>query len=927
MKAAAAILSAVALSCVSGAASPAGGLDALYAGFLSPPDECRPDIWLFCLGENTPDEVVTYDFEKLAGVGIGGVCVYGYGSTTRQAAYGHMALRGRPKLVAKLRWALREARRLNLELSICIGPAGCGNELTTPDNAQKKLVFSNGEVDGGGCVTIALPRSKVPDSPAGDDGLPKHWHDIGVYAIRVNAGVAAPETLLDVSRHFDATADALVWDAPPGRWKVVRVAWTPKMFGWVGSYIDPLSRAALDEHWANCVQPLIDAATPEERAAFKGVMCDSWEAGVVDWTQDFPDEFRRRRGYDVALALVARAGIGADVGGPERQATLVRDFDKTIGELFTENHYAYQCELAHRFGMVSESEACGPHQRQGDVRQMQGACDRCTGEFWMPSPHRQTPPQRFMLRDCATAAHVYGKAEVRAESFTTIGTHWAETPAMLKPCADRAFCDGLTHIVWHGMLMSDPPETLPGNTRRAGAYYSPKVTWFPYSAPLNRYLARCSWMLSQGRFAADCLVYVGEAVGVMAGLKTPADGLGPGYDYDFCPTDVLLSAKMVDGEIVLPSGMRYKTLFLSDKNPRSSRMLPLEMNRDACDDPVRHVLAPEARRKVDELKAAGATVFETRQEMEEWLRSGALPPDFAYSDVGSADPGRLVPDGDIDWIHRVLPEGDVYFVSNQSNGVRRIVAHFRTGRRGHGFHAEVWDAVTGERRAAESVWRSGRAQVVIELPPGGSVFAVFGNGMNSATSATPRAQGADGIELRDGWEVSFDARRGGPEKPVAFTTLYDWTASTNASIRFYSGTARYRISFDAPALAGRSATVDLGEVHDVAEAVLNGETLGVAWTPPFRVSGGRLRAVGNVLEVAVANRWANRLIYDAGLPEARRVTVTDANPYTMSDRPFPSGLQGPVRVASGPDGCGRRARFATRLGEAVPHESAGSTGF
>ena len=126
-----AMLSAFALACDSGADFQSSWQDALYAGFLTPPDECRPDIWLFRLGEDTPDEVVTYDFEKLAGVGIGGVCVYGYGNTTRSAAYGRMALKGRPKLVGKLRWALREAHRLNLDLSSCIGPAGCGNELTS----------------------------------------------------------------------------------------------------------------------------------------------------------------------------------------------------------------------------------------------------------------------------------------------------------------------------------------------------------------------------------------------------------------------------------------------------------------------------------------------------------------------------------------------------------------------------------------------------------------------------------------------------------------------------------------------------------------------------------------------------------------------------------------------------------------------------
>ena len=334
-------------------------------------------------------------------------------------------------------------------------------------------------------------------------------------------------------------------------------------------------------------------------------------------------------------------------------------------------------------------------------------------------------------------------------------------------------------------------------------------------------------------------------------------------------------------------------------------MLPLEMNRDACDDPVRHVLAPEARRKIDELKAAGATVFETRAEMAEWLKSAALPPDFAYADEGARGEGLLVPDGDIDWIHRTLPEGDVYFVSNQSARERRIRARFRIGARGRGFRAELWDAVTGRRRAAESVRQGDRTQVALSLPPGGSVFVVFRDGGDCA--AGREAVVGETIALDAKWQVSFDPRFGGPEGTIALASLFDWTASTTAAIRFYSGTARYRIAFDAPAFAGRSATIDLGEVHDVAKVVLNGETLGVAWTPPFRVSGGCLRAADNVLEVFVANRWANRLIYDAGLPEAQRVTVTDANPYVATDQLFPSGLLGPVLVGSTLD-AGERAR-------------------
>jgi len=762
----------------------------------------------------------------------------------------------------------------------------------SPDNAQKSLVFATADVDGGRKVLASLPKGKV-DMPRRcvwrrdrmDFDWPlRHWHDIRVMAVPIGEGGARADEMLDVSAHFDAATDTLEWDAPPGRWRIVRAAWVPLKLGWVDFYLDPLSREAFDEHWAHVVQPILDAATPEERSAFKGVMCDSWEAGEVGWTQKFPEEFRRRRGYDVWPALAAKAG--AEMSGRGR---LLRDFDETISELFAENHYAYQKEVANRHGLESEAEACGPHQSMGDMRRMQGRCDLMTGEFWMPCPHRPVPQQRFMLRDSATAAHVYGAGDVRAESFTTMGTHWQESPAMLKPCVDRAFCDGLTRVVWHGMLMSDPVDELPGATRRAGAYYSPKVTWFPQSGPLNQYFARCSWMLSRGRFAADCLLYMGDAFGLYIGLKTPGDALGPGYDYDVCPTELLLKARVENGEIVLPSGMRYKVLYLSDKNPKS--VDPRARSRQpTVHTPYAWQIPPEAHAKIGELEAAGATVLRTRAARDTWVAEGSVPPDFACD----------APEGSVDWIHRILPEGDAYFVSNQANRQMDFTAVFRQA----GFaRAELWDAVTGRRMPAEAERSAdGATGVRLDMPPYGSTFVVFLNDASAGKipKAQPEMPVSASVELSGDWSVSFDPKWGGPAAPVVFHSLTDWTLHENPGIRHYSGTAVYRKTFDAPRgyHAPSPATIDLGDLRDVAHVTLNGEAVGIAWTPPYAVMAPRLKEKGNVLEISVVNLWANRLIGDAALPPAERVANTgnSENPFKKDNALLPSGLYGPVRV-------------------------------
>ena len=84
----------------------------------------------------------------------------------------------------------------------------------------------------------------------------------------------------------------------------------------------------------------------------------------------------------------------------------------------------------------------------------------------------------------------------------------------------------------------------------------------------------------------------------------------------------------------------------------------------------------------------------------------------------------------------------------------------------------------------------------------------------------------------------------------------------------------------------------------MAHVTLNGQPLGVAWTPPYAVTAPRLKATGNVLEIAVVNLWANRLIGDAALPPAERIANlhTSENPF-KKDRPLlPSGLYGPVTI-------------------------------
>jgi hypothetical protein len=251
----------------------------------------------------------------------------------------------------------------------------------------------------------------------------------------------------------------------------------------------------------------------------------------------------------------------------------------------------------------------------------------------------------------------------------------------------------------------------------------------------------------------------------------------------------------------------------------------------------------------------------------------------------------------IDWIHRTGCATDIYFVSNQRAEAARFTAVFRQ----KPCSVELWDAVTGARTPVpcEATADRRRVRVGLDLAAGGSVFVVFNKGVSrSCATADAQERVPSRFTLDGPWSVSFDPKWGGPEQSVTFPALTDWTTHADLGIRYYSGTAVYRKTFDAPTdfPADASVTIDLGALRDIAQVTLNGQDLGIAWTPPFAVTAPRLKEKGNVLEISVVNLWANRLIRDAALPPTEQLTKTDKNPFRKDHALFPSGLYGPVSI-------------------------------
>jgi beta-galactosidase/beta-glucuronidase len=195
----------------------------------------------------------------------------------------------------------------------------------------------------------------------------------------------------------------------------------------------------------------------------------------------------------------------------------------------------------------------------------------------------------------------------------------------------------------------------------------------------------------------------------------------------------------------------------------------------------------------------------------------------------------------------------------------------------------------------------GRTIVPLQFAPYGSWFVVFRHAAPAGAAGTAlrnSLQLKPIYEIPGPWKVQFDPKWGGPES-AEFPQLISWTDRPEDGIRFYSGTATYRKTFDLPdtVSAGGRVFLDLGDVRQLAEVRLNGKNLGVIWAFPFRVEvTGVLKPKDNQLEIDVVNFWPNRVIGDQSLPPEKRFTKTNIRKLTKDTPLVPSGLLGPVRM-------------------------------
>jgi hypothetical protein len=223
-------------------------------------------------------------------------------------------------------------------------------------------------------------------------------------------------------------------------------------------------------------------------------------------------------------------------------------------------------------------------------------------------------------------------------------------------------------------------------------------------------------------------------------------------------------------------------------------------------------------------------------------------------------------DSQTDCVHRRTPEAEIFFVSNSQSTIKKIYAFPVKNRT-----PELWDAYRGILRQTTR-WREQGDSIFVDLnlAPDESMFVIFPCQKGHYALLPEIEVLSETVEPLTGtWSVSFNPKLA-PSFRRRLSALIDLSTQKDEALKYFSGTAIYEknISISPEEIdRNRQVILDLGELHDIAELVINGKPAGVLWLPPYKTDITQyLKKGNNKIAVHIATNWANRMIGDEQHP-------------------------------------------------------------
>lgn len=923
----------------------------LEENFMNPPVENRPLAFWDWLNGYVDTTKMVYELKEMKYKGMQGALIWDVGALMDQ---GKMIPAGPAFLGEKslgyISLALKTAGPLGLNLGMITSSSwNAGGDWIKQTDGIKEILTSNQVVNG------PSKKSIIIDKPTGPRGQSEIYSLISTIAVPYNESKK-----IDFNKNKTLSLDDYVkdgkyiqWDVPDGKWDIISffmcntgqelVCPSPNSKGLM---IDHLSQKATKIHFDTILNRLDRISNSGYRLKYLEV--DSYEAWETkDWTPDFIKEFKTRYGYDLKPYLPLLSGyksVDSNLG-----VRFLSDYRRLVSDLMIENHFKQASDIVNKHGIQLFAEAGHGGSSRVEPLKALGNTHIPMGEFWNRQRH-------WVTKEAASAAHIYGKKTVASESLTS-WQNWQQGPTDYKQLCDVAFCEGLNQVFFHTFAHNPEIAGKPGFAYHAGEHLNVNTTWWKMARPFMDYLSRCSYMLRQGNFVGDVLLYYGDDAPNLVPPKrldpnyTPdMPGLFPhwfydetkcphcgqpkpinpghlnGFDYDYINADIITSTLTTKkGNLMLPLGQSYRVMMIPDRKdislevlkslekliregaviigPKPERSTSLK-NFPACDAEVKTIADKiwgncDGKTQLSNQYGKGRVYW--GKTVVDVLHELNISPDFEV--IGTDDSDRH-----IDYIHRQTPNEDIYFVSNSSQTMQHFTSVFRIkGNR----VPEIWDAETGliQREVKYSKAENG-INIEFVLDPLASRFVVFREKSTGKNDEGLRFdlqygfnktnQASKPIDISNNWELHFNTEMGGPQQ-YWMAKLTSWSDVDEEGVKFYSGSAIYSRDFtiEKEALTKNSeAFVVFEDIQEMARVIVNGNDCGIVWLPPYKKRiTPYLKNDKNNITVEVINTWNNRIVGDIRNPDNKPFTSTNAKVKFKKPSPLlKSGLLGKAEI-------------------------------
>jgi hypothetical protein len=721
----------------------------------------------------------------------------------------------------------------------------------------------------------------------------------------------------------------LNWTAPDGNWILYALfqGWHGKMVeragpGGEGDVIDHFSGEALTRY----LSYFDKAFKGYNIQSLRGYFNDSYEVddaiGQSNWTPNFFEEFKTRRGYDLRNNLPALFGKDS----AQKNSGVLCDYRETISELLLENFTKKWAGWAHKQGKIIRNQA---HGSPANILDLYAATD-------IPETEGH---EVLELKFASSAANVTGKKLISSESATWLNEHFLSSLSDVKLSIDKYFLGGVNHIFYHGTCFSPQNEPWPGWLFYAAVEFTPANSFWNDFPALNNYIAHVQSFLQNSKPDNDILLYFPifdpfsktgsnmlvhfnglRNIDKMPFTQTARRMLDKGYAFDFISDKQLTDVKNADKSLQT-GGVNYQTIVIPDCNyiPLETFQKILDLAQNGATVIFINKLPGNVagwfnldirRQTFDKIK--NNLVFDNTnisgQKMAVFGKGLVLLGDSIDELLSFAKVRReSMVDKGLQYTRRKNDNVTIYFIANHSE---RAIDEWIT-LQVNCKSAAIYNPMNVKLGMAKFQFNEGKTQVYVQLAPGESnIIETYDSEVKGQRYSYYKIAGVPS-KIEGTWTVKFI--EGGTELPQNFeiSALKSWTDFGGEAVRNFSGTAEYTINFAKPSLTSDLFLLDLGRVCESARVSLNGKEICTLIGPTYQIYlENTLLKEQNTLVVKVSNLMANRIadldrrgiewkkFYNANIAARKEENKNAKGLFDASKwKPRESGLIGPVTIA------------------------------